>query len=329
MEINLSETNSLLPDTILSNTQEETSSSPDSMPILVETLDGSSPFSQPEAVDDRALVSMSEIENGCKTQGESSSFPPLIPVLAETLDGSSSCSQTEDVYEFDLAPVLENENGSSPSSPLETLGGQFSDPSLPNPTGSSPCLDSESPAFEADPTSLSSPLNANNLLNWESNSHSESSGPSQWSSSASSWSRWPSSSSSKQSPPSSELFPIEESKPNLVVCQFAPNLYEHLHYKSFIIYFSCALPCMAAFLSFFALCLFLFLSNELSVLGLSFGIDLFCRVQGFIISAIHALSMQFCNALPILFPSWRVFVLPIIPCLLIVRPSFVVQFLFA
>ncbi|KAM5573395.1 ubiquitin carboxyl-terminal hydrolase 21 [Rosa sericea] len=183
METHLSKTNSLPPDSILPNPQHQTSSSsssPDSMPILPETLDGSSPFSQPEALD-------AQNRNGSKTQDE-------VSVLAEALDGSSPSSQTEDVYELDLVTVLETENGSSSSSPLETLGLQSSDP--------------ESQGLEqGQEESQGSPLNDNNVLNSESNSHSES-----WSS----WSRWPSSDSSKQSVVYSEPYPIEESKISMV-----------------------------------------------------------------------------------------------------------------
>ncbi|XP_062029363.1 ubiquitin carboxyl-terminal hydrolase 21 [Rosa rugosa] len=76
METHLSETNSLPPDSFLPNPQHQTSSSPDSMPILPETLDGSS---QTEDVYELDLVPVLETENG------SSSSSPL-----ETLGFQSS-----------------------------------------------------------------------------------------------------------------------------------------------------------------------------------------------------------------------------------------------
>ncbi|KAL6183628.1 hypothetical protein ACLB2K_045039 [Fragaria x ananassa] len=137
------------------------------MPILPETLDGSSPFSQPEALDDQDRI-------GSEAQDEYS-------VPAETLDGSSP---SEEMCELDLVPVLETENGASV-------------PELQ-------CLEQ---LQEDDPTSPP-PVNDDSLLNFESNSHSESSGPS--------WSQWPSSESSKQSVAYSEPYTVEESKISMV-----------------------------------------------------------------------------------------------------------------
>ncbi|KAL6181069.1 hypothetical protein ACLB2K_047726 [Fragaria x ananassa] len=167
------ETNSPPPDSLLPNPQDppssssSSSSSPDSMPILPETLDGSSPFSQPEALYDQDRI-------GSETKDEYS-------VPAETLDWSSP---SEEMCELDLVPVLETENGSS-------------HPELQ-------CLEQ---LQEDDPTSPP-PYNDDSLLNSESNSHSESSGPS--------WSQWPSSESSKQSVAYSEGYTVEESKISMV-----------------------------------------------------------------------------------------------------------------
>ncbi|BFG31021.1 hypothetical protein CerSpe_172950 [Prunus speciosa] len=96
------------------------------MPALAETLDGSSPFSQKEAVDDHALVSIAENANG------SSPSSPL-----KALDDMSSDSS------------LPNPTGSSPS----VEEGQEDEPSPPSPLK---IVGNDLSNYESDPHSESS-----------------------------------------------------------------------------------------------------------------------------------------------------------------------------
>lgn len=148
-----------------------------------------------------------------------------MPALAETLDGSSPFSQKEAVDDHALVSITENANGSLPSSPLKALDDMSSDSSLPNPTGSSPSVEEG----QEDEPSPPSPLKivGNDLSNYESDPHWQSSGPSRWSSSAPSWSsRWSSNSTKESVISSDSQFSICETKPCMVVCSFALNLFE-------------------------------------------------------------------------------------------------------
>ncbi|XP_050377193.1 ubiquitin carboxyl-terminal hydrolase 21 [Argentina anserina] len=112
---------------LLSLPQHNSSSSPDSMPVLPETLNGSSPFSQPEALDDQDRISPN-------TQDESTLLPP-------TLDGSSP---NEDMCEVGFLPEIETEDVSSSDPELRCLEEpQEADPTWPPPVHEDGLVSSE------------------------------------------------------------------------------------------------------------------------------------------------------------------------------------------